>query len=93
MHSPKWGIHSSSCSAMVSASEQMLRFHTHNQLRPMTTQTQATDQVLTDEQLEALNGGDFLGVLKYILYSAGSMGVYPVVDAISGAPKLQKAFS
>ena len=68
MPSPKWGIHSSACSAMVCASGVNTSISHTTQLRPMTTQTQtlATDQVMTDEQLEALNGGDFLETLAYI---------------------------
>ena len=57
---------------------------THNQLRPMTTQTQATDQVLTDEQLEDLNGGGFWGDLGYIGANFATGGLLGVVDLATG---------
>ncbi len=56
MLSPKWGIQYPVSSAMVCASEANASISHTTRPRPMTNQTQAADQVLTDEQLEDLNG-------------------------------------
>ena len=79
---------------MVCASEQMLRPHTHNQLRPMTTQTQtqATDQALTDEQLEALNGGGFWGTLGYQAGNVVTGGLLGFVDTATGGHVAKEAY-
>ena len=66
---------------------------THNQLRPMTIQTQAADQVLTDEQLEALNGGGFWGGLFYILGDVVTLGGQSVADELTGGHIREGAFS
>ena len=50
----------------------------------MTTQTQETDQVLTDEKLEALNGGGFWGSLGYLAGNVVTGGLFGVVDAATG---------
>ena len=49
------------------------------------TQSQATDQVLTDEQLEALNGGSFWGAFGYIAGNALTGGLFGMVDAATGS--------
>ena len=48
------------------------------------TQTQATDQVLTDEQLETLNGGGFWGDLGYWMANAATLGLLAPIDHATG---------
>ena len=63
------------------------------QLRPMTTQTQATDQALTVEQLEALNGGDAMGQAAYIAGTMSTLGVFALVDGLTGWHLQKDAFA
>ena len=62
------------------------------QPKPMTAQTQATDQVLTDEQLEELNGGNLMNAMGYIGMSILTVGAYPFFDAIEGSPRAHRDF-
>ena len=59
---------------------------THNQLRPMTTQTQtqATDQALTDEQLEDLNGAGGVAWFFWALDDAMGLGIPWAIDSVTG---------
>ena len=50
----------------------------------MTTQTQATDQVLTDEQLEALNGAGAGATLGWAFANIPTLGIPIIVDAATG---------
>ena len=59
----------------------------------MTTKTQATDQVLTEEQLEALNGGGFWGGLAYILGDVVTLGGQSIADELTGGHIREGAFS
>ena len=58
--------------------------HTHNQLRLMTTQTQALDQVLTNEQLEDLNGAGAGATLGWVFGNILTGGIPIIVDAATG---------
>ena len=57
---------------------------THNQRRPMTTQIKSTDQVLTDEQLEALNGAGVGATLGWAFANIPTLGIPIIVDAATG---------
>ena len=56
------------------------------------TQTQATDQDLTDEQLEALNGGDSWGILGYHAANALTLGLFGLVDIATGGHVANEAY-
>ena len=57
---------------------------THNQLRPMTTQTQATDQALTDVQLEDLNGAGPVSEFFWVIDNMMSFGIAGAIDDRTG---------
>ena len=82
--SPKWGSHSSANSAMVCASEANASITHTTQPRPMTTQTQATDQALTDEQLEALNGAGPVSTFFWVVDNFMGFGIPMVIDESTG---------
>ena len=71
---------------------QIPRSHTQP-TQTTTIQTQAADQVLTDEQLEALNGGGFWGGLFYILGDVVTLGGQSVADELTGGHIREGAFS
>ena len=50
----------------------------------MTTQTQASDQVLTDEQLEDLNGAGAGATLGWVFGNILTGGIPIIVDAATG---------
>ena len=56
------------------------------------TQTQATDQVLTEEQLEALNGGSVWGTLGYLVGNTVTGGMLGLVDTATGGHVANEAF-
>ena len=56
------------------------------------TQTQATDQALTDEQLEALNGGGFWGILGYQTGNVVTGGLFGLVDKATGGHVANEAY-
>ena len=56
----------------------------------MTTQTQVTDQVLTDEQLEDLNGAGAGATLGWVFGNILTGGIPIIVDAATGG-KVTKA--
>ena len=85
MPSPKWGIHSPVSSAMVCASEANASITHTTQPRPMTTQTQMTDQVLTDEQLEALNGAGAGALFGWNLANVFTLGIPAIIDSTTGS--------
>ena len=55
-------------------------------------QTQATSQVLTDEQLEALNGGGFWGTLGYQAGNVVTGGLFGLVDTATGGHLANEAY-
>ena len=60
----------------------------------MTTQTQsqAKDQVLTNEQLEALNGGGFWETLGYQAGNVVTGGLFGLVNTATGGHVANKAY-
>ena len=50
----------------------------------MNTQTQATDQVLTEEQLEAVNGGGGAETVGWLIANIFTFGIPISVDAATG---------
>ena len=50
----------------------------------MNTQTQATDQVLTEEQLEAINGGGGLETVGWVVANILTFCVPLIVDGATG---------
>ena len=54
------------------------------QPRPMTTQTQAADQVLTDEQLEALNGAGPVSEAFWAIDNLMTFGIPLLIDESTG---------
>ena len=50
----------------------------------MNIQTQATDQVLTEEQLEAVNGGGGAETLGWVFANIFTLGIPIIVDAATG---------
>ena len=57
----------------------------------MTTQTQATDQVLTDERLEDLNGGGVGAMLGWATANALTGGIPLAVDLLTGGHAAEAA--